>query len=408
MRRGGGREGILAVVRPTREPVVTKIASSPSPAAVDYDVALIFSVETSNKNWVLAAHVPGLGQVKAKQTIEPNVDALSKAIEGYRRRATASGAAVERVIVVYEAGYGGFWLARWLDAQGVEVHVVQPSSVPVERRKRRAKSDKIDADLLLRTLLAWLRGEPRVCSMVRVPDEADEDARRPTREREELVRERISLTNRIGATLATLGVDDYNPLRRDRRTKLETLRTPLGKSLPEHARARILRILERLELILGQIAAIERRRDAALEDEAPGREEGMIQRLAGLRGIGAQSATVLVYEAFIRSFANGKALGSYAGLTGTPFNSGGSEREQGVSKSGNRRLRGAMGELAWLWLRYQPESAPAKWFRERLAGANGRMKKILLVALARKLLIALWRYVTQGVVPEAAVFLPAS
>jgi transposase len=387
---------------------VTKIASSPSPAAVDYDATLILAVETSNKNWVLAAHVPGLGQVKAKQTIEPNVDALSKAIEGYRRRATSSGAAVERVIVVYEAGYGGFWLARWLDAQGVEVHVVQPSSVPVERRKRRAKSDKIDADLLLRTLLAWLRGEPRVCSMVRVPDEVDEDARRPTREREELVRERISLTNRIGATLETLGIDDYNPLRRDRLTKLETLRTPLGKSLPEHAKAKIVRILERLELILEQIAAIERRRDAALENEAPGREHGMIQRLAGLRGIGAQSATVLVYEAFIRPFASGKALGSYAGLTGTPFNSGGSEREQGVSKAGNRRLRGAMGELAWLWLRYQPDSALAKWFRERLAGANGRMKKILLVALARKLLIALWRYVTHGVVPGGAVSLPAS
>lgn len=387
---------------------MTKIASSPLPTAVDYEDTLVLAVETSNKNWVLAAHVPGLGQVKAKQTIEPNVDALSKAIEGYRRRATASGAAVKQVIVVYEAGYGGFWLARWLDAQGVKVHVVQPSSVPVERRKRRAKSDKIDADLLLRTLLAWLRGEPRVCSMVRVPDEDEEDARRPIREREELVRERISLTNRIGAILATLGVDDYNPLRRDRRTKLETLRTPLGKCLPEHARAKILRILERLELILEQIAQIERRRDAALEDEAPGREEGMIQRLAGLRGIGAQSATVLVYEAFVRSFASGKALGSYAGLTGTPFNSGGSEREQGVSKAGNRRLRGAMGELAWLWLRYQSESALSKWFRERLAGANGRMKKILLVALARKLLIALWRYVTHGVVPEGAVFLPAA
>jgi len=292
---------------------VTKIASSPSPAAVDYDATLILAVETSNKNWVLAAHVPGLGQVKDKQTIEPNVDALSKAIAGYRRRATAGGGAVERVVVVYEAGYGGFWLARWLDAQGVEVHVVQPSSVPVERRKRRAKSDKIDADLLLRTLLAWLRGGPRVCSMVRVPDETDEDARRPTREREELVRERISLINRIGAALATLGVNDYHPLRRDRRTKLETLRTPLGKSLPEHATAKILRILERLELILGQIAAIERRRDAVLQDEVPGREEGMIQRLARLRGIGAQGATVLVYEAFVRPFASGKLWGATRG-----------------------------------------------------------------------------------------------
>ena len=209
----------------------------------------------------------------------------------------------------------------------------------MDRRKRRAKSDKIDADLLLRTLLAWLRGEPRVCSMVTIPDEADEDARRPAREREELIRERIALTNRIGATLATLGVDDYNPLRRDRRIRLEALRTAAGKPLPEHAKAKIVRIIERLELVLAQIAALERRRDAVLEKEAPGRAERMIQTLARLRGIGAQSATVLVYEAFIRPFVSGKALGSYAGLTGTPFNSGGSEREQGISKSGNRRLR---------------------------------------------------------------------
>lgn len=194
---------------------MTKTTSLPSPAAaVDYDATLILAVETSNKNWVLAARVPGLGQVKAKQTIAPRAEALATAIDGYRRRATGCGATVERVIVVYEAGYGGFWLARWLEARGLEVHVVQPSSVPVERHKRRAKSDKIDADLLLRTLLAWLRGEPRVCSMVVVPDEADEDARRPAREREELIRERIVLTNRIGAILATLGIDDYNPLRR--------------------------------------------------------------------------------------------------------------------------------------------------------------------------------------------------
>ena len=299
-------------------------------------------------------------------------------------------------------------MARWLAARDIEAHVVQPSSVPVERRKRRAKSDKIDADLLLRTLLAWLRGEPRVCSMVAIPDEADEDARRPAREREELIRERIVLTNRIGAILATLGVDDYNPLRRDRRVRLDALRTALDKPLPEHAKAKIGRIIERLELILAQIAALECQRDAVLEDEAPGRAERMIQTLVLLRGIGAQSATVLVYEAFVRSFSSGKALGCYAGLTGTPFNSGSSEREQGISKSGNRRLRGAMGELAWLWLRYQPDSALAKWFRERLAGANGRMKKVLLVALARKLLIALWRYATHGVVPEGVVLKPAS
>jgi transposase len=375
--------------------------------AVDYNTTLVLALETSSKDWVLAAHVPGTGQVKAKQVIAPSADSLEAAIGGYRRRAAAGGQTVERVILVYEAGYGGFWLARWLQAHGIEVHVIQPSSVPVERKKRRAKSDNIDADLLLRTLLAWLRGEPRVCSMVPIPDETAEDARRPSREREELVRERISLTNRIGAVLTTLGVDGFSPLRKDRRKQLEALRTPFDQPLPEHAKAKIVRSIDRLELVMAQIAALEDQRDAVLEQDAPGMAQRMIQALVLLRAIGAQTATVLVYEAFVRHFSSGKALGSYAGLTGTPFNSGGAEREQGISKAGNRRLRATMGELAWLWVRYQPESTLSKWFRERLAGAKGRMKKILIVAMARKLLIALWRYATHGVIPEGAVLKPA-
>ena len=381
---------------------------TPTQTPVDYETTLVLALEVSNKSWVLAAHVPGIGQVKAKQVIAPNTEALEAAIERYRGRAAVSGRTVERVILVYEAGYGGFWLARWLEARGTEVHVIQPSSVPVERKRRRAKSDTIDAELLLRTLLAWLRGEPRVCSMVPVPDEAQEDARRPSREREELLRERVSLTNRIGAVLTTLGVDGFSfrPLRKDRRAQLEALRTPFDKPIPEHARAKILRSIDRLELVLAQIAALEGKRDAVVEQEEPGAAEKMIQALVLLRSIGAQTATVLVYEAFVRQFCNGKALGSYAGLTGTPFNSGGSEREQGISKAGNRRLRATMGELAWLWLRYQPESALSKWFRERLGGAKGRMKKVLIVAMARKLLIALWRYATLGVIPEGAVLKP--
>jgi transposase len=388
---------------------MTKTSSLPLPAAaVDYDVTLILAVETSNKSWVLAAHVPGLGQVKAKKTMAPAAEALAAAIEGYGRRAAGCGRTIDRVIVVYEAGYGGFWLARWLQARAIEVHVVQPASVPVERRKRRAKSDKIDADLLLRTLQAWLRGEPRVCSMVAIPDEADEDGRRPAREREELLRERIALTNRIGAVLATLGITDYDPLRRDGRARLEGLRTAMGQPLPAHAKAKIVRIIERLELVLAQLHTLESERDAVLEQTTPGRAEQMIQALVLLRGIGVQSATVLVHEAFVRCFPTGKALGSYAGLTGTPFSSGGTEREQGISKAGNRRLRVVVTELVWLWRRYQPDSVLTQWFRHRLAGAAGRMKKVLLVALARKLLIALWRYAIHGVVPQGVVLKPAS
>ena len=193
------------------------------PAAVDYERTLVLAIEVSNKSWVLAAQVPGLPHTKAKRTIEPEAEALLAAIAGYRARASAMGRSIERVIAVYEAGWSGFWLARWLMSHGLEVHVVQPSSVPVDRRARRAKSDRIDSELLLRTLLAWLRGEPRVCSMVPVPDEADEDARRCIRERDELVSERTGLVNRIGAVLATLGVSD---LYVDGCVKQRSLRSP--------------------------------------------------------------------------------------------------------------------------------------------------------------------------------------
>ena len=374
------------------------------PAAVDYETTLILAIEVSNKSWVLAAQVPGLPHTKAKRTIDPEAKALQAAIAGYRARAAAIGRSIERVIAVYEAGWSGFWLARWLMSHGVEVHVVQPSSVPVDRRARRAKSDGIDSELLLRTLLAWLRGEPRVCSMVPIPDEADEDARRCVRERTELV----GLTNRIGAILATLGVSDYNPLLRNRSRRLAELRTALGEPLPTNAHAKIKRLLVRLELVLTQIAELERERDAVMETEASDRASTMIQQLTTLRGIGVQSATVLVREAFVRGFANGKALGSYAGLASSPYSSGGIDREQGIGKAGNRRVRTVMVELAWLWTRYQPGAAQVCWFRERVGATGRRARKTMVVALARKLLIALWRFVIDGVLPEGAVFKPAA
>src|SRR3954465_7017530 len=378
------------------------------PIALDYENTLVLAIELSKTKWVLSAQVPGLLRVKAQQTIEPKAEALLAAIDGYRNRSRVAGRTVERVVAIYEAGWSGFWLVRWLAKHGVETHVIQPSSVPVDRRARRAKSDGIDAELLLRTLLAWLRGEPRVCSMVPIPAEADEDARRCVRERVELVSERVGLVNRIGAILATLGAGEYNPLRRDRRQRLDELRTALGDSLPTNARAKIVRMLDRLELLLTQITELEQSRDAVLEDEKPDRASSMIQQLATLRGIGVQSATVLVREGFVREFANGKALGSYAGLTPTPFSSGSTEREQGIGKAGNRRLRTVMIELAWLWQRYQPGSAQVSWFRERVGGTGRRMRKVMVVAMARRLLIALWRFATQGVVLEGAIVNPAS
>lgn len=375
--------------------------------SVDYDQTLVLAIELSNKSWVLAAQVPGFPQTKAKRTIKPDKNALLAAIDGYRTRAADAGHSVKRTIVTYEAGWCGFWLARLLKAHDIEVHVVQPSSVPVDRRMRRAKSDGIDAELLLRTLLAWLRGEPRVCSMVPVPDEADEDARRCVRERSELVCERVGLVNRIGAVLATLGASDYNPLLQSRRRRLADLRTGLGDPIPPNALAKIERLLTRLELVLAQIAELELDRDAVVETDAPDQAGKMIQQLTRLRGIGVQSATVLVREAFVRHFANGKALGSYAGLSPTPYSSGGIDREQGIGKAGNRRLRTVMVELAWLWQRYQPGSAQVIWFRERVGATGRRVRKVMVVALARKLLIALWRFVIDGVMPEGVIMKPS-
>ena len=284
---------------------------------------------------------------------------------------------------------------------------MQPSSVLTDRRMRRAKSDGIDAELLLRTLLAWLRGEPRVCSMVPIPDQTDEDARRAVRERGELIAERVALVNRIGAVLATLGAGDYNPLLQSRRRRLNELRTGLREPLPPHARAKIERLLARLELVLAHITELERERNAVAETAAPDHAAKIFNSSPACAGSRAERnrACARSFRATVRQRQSARA---YAGLTATPYSSGGLEREQGIGKAGNRRLRSVMVELASLWQRYQPGAAQVVWFRERVGKAGRRLRKVMVVALARKLLIALWRYVTNGVVPEGAAIQPAT
>lgn len=383
-------------MRPTRNPTV-------STAALDYDSTMISALELSSKKWVFAVQLPGVNK-HTRHVLAPNGAALVELIERLKARSKAAGLPIARVIVTHEAGRDGFWLARFLQRRGVEVHVMQSSSLPVDRRARRAKTDVIDVEMLLRTLLAWLRGEPRVCSMVPIPREEDEEARRAHREREDLIGERRSILNKIEGILATLGIDGYQALRRGRRSQLANLRQPDGEPVPPAARGRIERLLDRLELVMTQIKAVERARDAVVTKKAPEDEnERMIRDLVGLRGIGVESATLLVREAFCREFRNRQALGAYAGLTGTPFSSGKMEREQGISKDGNRRVRALIVELAWFWRRFQPESKLSIWFDARVGGARGRMSKVMIVALARKLLVALWRYAKDGVIPEGAV-----
>ena len=370
--------------------------------AVDYNSTIIGALELSEKKWVLAVQLPGVDR-HSRHVLDACGERLVSFVERLKARCASAGRKIARVILTHEAGRDGFWLARFLARRGIEVHVMQPSSLPVDRRARRAKTDMIDAEMLLRTLMAWLRGEPRVCSMVPIPSEADEEARRAHREREDLTRERRSIVNKIDGILATLGVKGYKALRRDRREQLNCARQPGGDPIPQKARARIERLLDRLDLVLKLIDQVELARDAVLNKDAPADEaERMIRSLTDLRSIGPDVATLLVREAFVRQFRNRRALAGYVGLGGTPFSSGGSEREQGIGKDGNRRARAAMVELAWMWLRWQPDSALSAWFRARVGAMGGRIRKIMIVALARKLLVALWRYVTDGVVPEGA------
>jgi transposase len=302
-----------------------------------------------------------------------------------------------RLVCIQEAGFEGFWVHRLLMQHDVESHVVDPASIAVPRRQRRAKTDTPDGETLLRTLLAWQRGEPRVCAMVVPPRPEEEDARRISRERETLIQERIRHTNRIKGLLRAQGVAEFDPRRRDRRKQLEALKTGDGHPLPSHLKAEILRAFERIELLLRQIAEIEAERDRLLQARIAKAEPGPL--LVRLKGIGQEFAAVLCLEGLFRNFGNRGQVAAYAGLVPTPWQSGRIDHEQGISKAGNPRLRRTMVELAWQWLRHQPESALSRWFHGR---ERGRIRKTAIVAVARKLLVALWRYVTQGVVPEGA------
>ena len=324
-------------------------------------------------------------------------------IERVRSREEQARGGAVRVACCYEAGYDGFWLHRVLEASGVACHVMEPASLQVDRRARRAKTDAIDLEGILRALIAFHRGETRVCRMVRVPSVAEEDAKRTHRERKRLIKERVGHVNRIKGLLVTQGIYDYHPERSDRRIELDSLLGRDGNPLPCALQREIEREIERLELVLKHLRAVEKERDAVLA--AAPKDDAMacaIGHLARLRGIGPETATILVREIFYRDFENRRQLASYAGLTPTPFMSGAVRRDQAISKSGNPIVRTAMIEIAWLWLRYQPDSTLSQWFIERVGVMKGRVRRIAIVAVARKLLVALWRYVTTGLIPTGA------
>jgi transposase len=306
-----------------------------------------------------------------------------------------------RVASCYEAGYDGFWLHRLLLAAGIMNFVFDAASIPVEQRGRRAKTDRIDGELLLRTLMAHLRGEPRVVRIVRVPSVEQEDARRASRERERLIKEQTAHTNRIKALLRLQGMAVGYPRRRDWLHWLAQQRDWQGQPLSPHLLAEVTREHARLMLVREQLAALEQAQaaQAAPVPEAMAQRRDQLQRL---KALGPSFATTLTSELFYKDFDNRRQVAAYCGLPPSPWRSGGIDREQGISKAGNPRARVKAIELAWLWLRHQPESELSRWFNTRTANAGKRARRIAIVALARKLIVALWRYLATGLVPAGA------
>lgn len=364
------------------------------------DEVLFVAVEMGWKKWKVGSTV-GLGQKPRMKTIDAgDVKSFSSEMERAKKRFGLDGSA--EVVSCFEAGRDGFWLHRFLEAEGFANVVVDPASVSVNRRKRRRKTDRLDAAKLLNHLIHWHEGQKKEWSVVEVPRVEDEDARHFHRELGCLQKERTRSINRIKGLLAGQGVR-LAKIGEDFLQQLDEARLWDGSKIPGQLRARLGREYERMQLVAQQIAEMEGQRREAMKRVQDPRLE-MIRKLQNLRGLGERAPWTLVMEFFAwRSFANGRQLGSLAGLTPTPFNSGTGDWEQGIDKAGNARVRSMMVELAWCWLKYQPKSRLSLWFEQRFGASSRRSRRVGIVALARKLLIALWRYLETGVVPEGAV-----
>ena len=380
---------------------------SRSLVAFQQDSTLVAVVEMSRSSWLVAGIIPGIGRHPLKK-LEPSEEALLALLRRWRDEAAGAGCTITRLAVAFGAGRDGFWLARWLRARDVEAHVIHPTSVAVSREHRRAKTDRLDTELLKRAFLGWLRGEPDHCSMAAIPTLEQEDAKRPSRERESLVGERTRIVNRMKGALARLGVRGFKPTLCGAPKRLEALRTPEGAPLPPNTLAELRRDMVRLRLVRDQIAEVEaarleRLRQAPAED----RPHAMVRLLARVIGVGVETADRLVREVLSRDLRDRKAVARYAGLTGSPDESGARRREKGLARVGNARVRRGMLQLAWRFLRFHGDSQLARWYRARTADARGGTRKAMIVALARKLLIALWRLASTGEAPEGVALRPA-
>jgi transposase len=379
---------------------------SRSLVALAEDSTLIAANELSRSSWLVGAVVPGLRRDPRKK-LPPDADALLGLLHRWRDEAIAAGRKIERICVADEAGRDGFWLARWLRGRGIECEVIHPSSIPVSREHRRAKSDRLDLGLLLRAFLGWLRGEAKHCSMVAVPTVEEEDAKRPIRERDCLVVEAIRLVNRMTSVLALYGISSFNVKLKKAPEKLASLRTTEGEPLPPNTLDELRSAMQRRQMIKARIAAIEAARLERLEQAPQTGPNAMIVLLARIVGVGIETAEMLVREVLSRPLRDRRAVARYAGLTGSPDESGSKRREQGLAKAGNARVRRGLIQLAWRLLTHQSDCELVKWYRERTVDGRGITRKVMIVAVARKLLIALWEYVASGKVPPGMRLHPA-
>src|SRR6266700_5628599 len=379
---------------------------SRSLAALDQDNTLIAVIEMSQASWLVGAIVPCVERHPLKKLM-PDGEALLQLLQRWREAATQAGHPIARIAVAYEAGRDGFWLARWLRARDIEAHVIHASSVAVSREHRRAKTDRLDTELLKRSFLGWLRGERDHCKMVAIPTTQDEDAKRPNREHESLVGEQSRIVNPMKAALIRLGIRDFNPKLKKAAERLDGLRTPEGEPIPPNTLAELRRDMVRRRLVSDQIRQIEDARLARLKQAPNDGSHAMVRLLARVIGVGTETADMLVQEVLSRNMRDRRAVARYAGLTGSPDESGQKRRDKGLARSGNARVRRGMIQLAWRFLMFQKDSALAQWFRSRTENAPGT-RKTMIVALARKLLIGLWRLVREGAVPDGVVLRPVS
>jgi transposase len=378
---------------------------SRSLTTLDVDHTLIAVIEMSQKSWLVAGIVPGVERQPLKK-LDTDENELLKLLDRWRVEADKAGHKIKRIAVAFEAGRDGFWLARWLRARGIEAHVIHAASIAVSREHRRAKTDRLDTELLKRAFLGWLRGERDHCKMVAIPTLVDEDAKRPNRERESLVGEQSRIVNRMKAALTRLGIRNFNPKLKKAADRLEDLRTPQGEPIPPNTLDELRRDMERRRLVMDQVRQIEDARLERLKQAPKAGPNVMVLLLARVIGVGIETADMLVQEILSRNLRDRRAVARYSGLTGSPDESGSKRREKGLARSGNARVRRGMIQLAWRFLKFQKDSALAKWFQARTENARGSRKK-MIVALARKLLIALWYFVRDGVVPEGIILRPA-